>query len=597
MRCQAIKKTTNTQCRINARDDTEFCFTHTSSMVYTPVVKPIVHPVITPVFLPDIASPIIIPPSHTSGVVVPKSKLILETKVANIEFTKKSIDAQDAFEGWDFSKKNYMDCDVSYGYLAIISALYNKYQPETFIHLQNIRLLHSQLKKFHATESREVALVKLYDLVDDFIQLDAHMEMLDLWKRLNPILNNYFGPLFTYPITAEAKHKNSEINLIFHVGQKIKDDYMFGVIYEIWRYQFGILKMYEKPLVPSFEELSEDILEIQSIITNEKSQPFISKWKMITNGIIKRIWFSDTVEDTIKGNNLEKIRSMLRFFPTPYQRGANKMLYLLIPREECKEWIVKKTLNPNDHTIDNKKICGSNCLGSTILSMMLANEVGLLGNTIHVVRRPGHIFLATGNRETQWKDRSVGVIETTSRHRLANRDVCEKPLMSLIEANAYKKGDDYLVPNFYEYYIWVVMRVERHYAYKMSEGEKAVPFLQKILVYRSTNIFGVNEVILHQLVFYGKYDELKNDIRVYNRLLELVDIAITDTTSTANIKDHFSVEINFVIYMLLSFAKIQKYNTDDLKSKLKILIEKIQKETGKVPILSQATLKYESLVS
>ena len=129
---------------------------------------------------------------------------------------------------------------------------------------------------------------------------------------------------------------------------------------------------------------------------------------MIKNGLIKRIWFSDITEHTQDG--IGKLRSTLRFLPAPYQKGANKLLFLLLPQERCKQWIIHTIWNSKITQSDEKK-CGSNCLGSTILGLMFANETGLLGKTVHVVLNNTHIYLVSGNRELQWTNRTLQVIE------------------------------------------------------------------------------------------------------------------------------------------------------------------------------------------
>jgi hypothetical protein len=539
-------------------------------------------------------------PKSTKSAEEPLTKIPLTIpKPIPVQSTIKYIEAEDAFEKIDFVKHFRPDRKVSYGYLAIIAAL--RWQDPGRYQEQNLIALYPLIEKLcHPTESREMALVRLYDLLDDFIQLDAHEEMLDLWHKLNPIITNYFGPLFLFPITGNPIHKNEEIKKILQLGSTIQSDFMFGIIYELWRYQFAILRHNSKPLQTSFPEFSEDLIELQSVIVGEKFQPFIAKWKMIKKGIINRVWFSDTTDVR---DDIEKLRSILRFFPVPYQTGANKMLFLLIPQEGCKDWMVKTILNRSDKSVTPiiDKRCGVNCLGSTILSLMVANDLGLLGTKVHVVKKPTHIYLATGNRETQWTDRSVGLIETTTRHKIRPRDVCEKPLMSLIEAkNASYHMTDYLIPNIYEYYVWVVMRVEKSYQYRITQGELTVPFLNKLLLYRSTNIFGVNEVILKDLHFYGHYDTLKEDVRVYDKLLELLRNMSEDMSSIVIIKDHFALEFNFVVDLLISHqqrTKMDKSIIEDTKQKCKSILDRIYIETGKESHTTLMTLKIGSLIA
>jgi hypothetical protein len=201
---------------------------------------------------------------------------------------------------------------------------------------------------------------------------------------------------------------------------------------------------------PSFYGLSEDVLQLQywkflsmfpNVVAENKEQAYVNQWGSIRDGMMARVWFSRIEKDEIR-----KLRIMLRFFPLPYQSKSRNVLALMN--------FGKSVCDGNTSETDREESCACNCACSTTLGMMLANEVGLLGTKVHQVLSKKHTYLAVGNRETDWKDHKVTIIETTARDE-QNEDDCKRQLVSMYhieEGNMYTK-DDYLVPNLSVFYL------------------------------------------------------------------------------------------------------------------------------------------------
>ncbi len=319
------------------------------------------------------------------------------------------------------------------------------------------------------------------------------------------------------------------------VGQEILYDRHWTLINDIIKYRRQTARTQTTRLVPSFPFLSEDIIQLECLISQVENKAFLTKWKRLKEGIITRIWFSGMdLEDDI-----QKLRALLRFFPLPYNRKSSNVLAAFLENPYCQFWskdtvlteqselkrqlerskkMQRKKESEKDrrfHEEQEQKIltrqkeeetnqCGCNCLCSSKLGLMIANEVGLLGTKVHAVIGPNHIYLGVGNRETDWHERRIEVIETTARHQIQSEE-CKRPLLSLIELNqntseaGYTK-EDYLLPNYHEFYMLEIVGV--------FTSPFVYYFLRDFLITNPTNLFGANMVYLAISRYVKEEDEL-----------------------------------------------------------------------------------------
>jgi hypothetical protein len=240
-------------------------------------------------------------------------------------------------------------------------------------------------------------------------------------------------------------------------------------------------------LVESMPHLANDLIRLESMsVVQSSSEAFLTKWRLVREGIISRVWGSKAETDEI-----EKMRSMMRFFPLPYVADSNNVISLLLERDECTKWARSFYLDETSKPAPNR--CGCNCSCSTKLGVMIANEVGILGTKIHYVVGDGHAYIAVGNRDTDWVARQVQVIETTSRHRNKTKLQCTKPLIELqrISSDLYTKND-YLLPNVYEFYITSISDI-----YETKERSEEVGYFALYLLRnQATNLFGADKLAL-----------------------------------------------------------------------------------------------------
>lgn len=196
---------------------------------------------------------------------------------------------------------------------------------------------------------------------------------------------------------------------------------------------------------------------------------------------------------------------MLTFFPAPYSTFASHFVSLLdITNVDCERFNLSKRETNPDASENENRMCGCNCSCSTKLAILFANETSLLGNLIHVVSNPGHIFLVYGDRVKDWAQRRVSVIETTDRlHEYIDTEKCDRPLISLKSERPYETKER-LIPNFHEFYLDSTGDTYslRHV---LHLEQFIMPWIVDFIM-RSTNIFGLN--ILLQAIFNAS-DELR----------------------------------------------------------------------------------------
>jgi len=312
---------------------------------------------------------------------------------------------------------------------------------------------------------------QLHELLTQFIQTRADESLpQSFWDEFNFVMDQHFGKMVLSYL------KNKKLEALAHLALDIFEDVWWNVIYEMMQYKSPVVL---QTLYSSFHQLSEDLLILESYEANQESSSFLLKWSKLKTGIIARVWFS------IRNNNsIKKLRSLLRLFPQPYTLRSNNVTTLLLNSKQCQEW--ELTLEKES---ESPVGCGCNCLCSSKMGIMLANEIGLLGKSVHVVTNPGHIYLVVGDRHTEWSKREVRVIETTSRNRQLppkyEEEECARPLQSFIEFEQNRPeaayGQDELVPNYHEFYMM------------KSNGsfrKESIPFRTQFLINRSTNFWG-----------------------------------------------------------------------------------------------------------
>jgi hypothetical protein len=367
--------------------------------------------------------------------------------------------------------------EISEGGFVLLLALNRQYPNEVVLSRKQKEMLLRRIR-VDTLWSPNYDLEQLLEWINKISQLDATLPLpTNFFAEMDEILETH------YAVRLRTLYSRDN-DFYDNVAKAIVTDRYWNVVRDIIKYRDPTTI---GKLVPSFPGLSEDIIALESIALGKESAAFLLKWIKLRKGIIARVWFSHLEPDDI-----EKVRSLLRFFPLPYVLRSNNVLPLLLERTECKDWAIRYDLGQSTES-DAPTGCGCNCLCSTKMGFMIANEVGLLGKKIHVVRSPKHIYLAVGNRETDWVDRKVEVIETTGRDWDVGEIECTKPLMSLITLQnqaLYSQGD-YLLPNVHEFYMERISQIWR------SEYASAIQsFLETFIKERSTNIFGVNDFLL-----------------------------------------------------------------------------------------------------
>jgi len=172
----------------------------------------------------------------------------------------------------------------------------------------------------------------------------------------------------------------------------------------------------------------------------------------------------------------------------------------------------KKDLDANDK-------CGCNCRCGTVMGMLLANEVGLLGSKIHMVKGKQHTYLAVGN-QNDWQKKQGFLIETTERNLLPTMDECQRQFREILEIQKDKQvytREDYLRPDFYS----VLLRVFLQNGDKMNHP-RVIQFLGEILQSnKMDNLWGFMELRTYFYDEKGEDDDTLKD-NVIKNLIRLV---------------------------------------------------------------------------
>ncbi len=303
------------------------------------------------------------------------------------------------------------------------------------------------------------------EVLPAYCQLNALKELPDkLLSNIIYVMENHLGDMVEFLLSNGAP--------LEEIADMIRFDEYWNLFYEMYQYRKPVPS--SATFKPSFAQLSEDFLRAESFALNVDPEPFLSKWTLQRHGIITRVFGTS-------GKELEKLRSLLRFFPHPYEESAYSVLRILMPTQECKKWVLEKNLDPESDVSTSEK-CGCNCLCSTKLAFLLANEVGMLGTKVHVVTGRGHIYLATGDRVLDWPHKQVEVLETTNRQIIEDK-TCTKLLHSLVELNTkgYSQYDT-LLPNFAEFYLSSAAQ---------ATSTPLQVFIHRYIMERATNLWGV----------------------------------------------------------------------------------------------------------
>jgi len=316
------------------------------------------------------------------------------------------------------------------------------------------------------------ALAQIYSLISRFNVTPA-TESWPYWTELDTNLSVYY---------AEIWGNRREGSGIADFLEILRNDHLWNVIHSM--YDFHDKMNANAPLKPIFPFLSGDLMAYFCLEID--CGDLASQWSKLVKGLISRIWFT-------KGpTNVQKLRIMIQFFPTPYTMLDNNFISTLFPSESCFQ------LNAQFRLHDPESVpCGCNCVCSTYITLMIANEVGLLGKEVHLLAGPKHMYLAVGDRERDWHDRKYDVIETTERQ----HDSCPIPLRKLIDIDAeqhmernvggYRQYtmEDHLVPNFAIFYLWEIISTD------LGKNEKTNEYLQQILQRDLDNFFGAEHLI------------------------------------------------------------------------------------------------------
>jgi len=302
---------------------------------------------------------------------------------------------------------------------------------------------------------REYAIEQLLQFLSEFIQLDAFQEM-DI-DRFEEITEDYLGSLFEQEQLGVGQYRKELNNRrernedMTYAGplQKMVDesrinnirmDKFWGLINDIWKYHMPILS--KQTFTPVFPTFSEDFITIEALNEDKEPYAFLERWRRIKEGILQRVW-------KYKEDDVDKIRSLLRFFPTPYAWNAWSILPLFLSTTQCAKAITQHFLSRQEQ-LPKDSDCGCNCRCGTVLGTLLANEVGLLGSKIHVVSGTAHTYLAVGNR-ADWRSKKATIIETTHRATLDTSSGCKRQFRSIlqIQTEGYNATDQ-LVPSYYD---------------------------------------------------------------------------------------------------------------------------------------------------
>jgi len=354
---------------------------------------------------------------------------------------------------------------LTFGALVLLHTVSELHQDNNMLY----KLEHIKGTKLHVlnkSKTLEQATVDLQDMIHVFVQTPA-TQRLDVyfWDSFDETVDNYYYAAlkdFKYPL-----NRKNDTN----------PEFIYGTcLIHILKYRHPI--QHPASLKASFPNLSEDIINIECINEDLVPHALLLKWSKLKNGIISRVWDSQ-----IETKQEEKFRDLLTFFPMPYSKMQGQVLNLLLTTNECKKVKPQKNQALNEDIRD----CGCNCNCSTTLGIMIANDLGLLGNSIHVVITAGHIYLASGNRKKDWKIRDpkkLRQLETT------NRNVpfaCYRPLQPL---SKIVKDDDVLIPNTRIIYILTLTNNSRFpYLTNVDRNKQISHIIQRALESKLATIF------------------------------------------------------------------------------------------------------------
>ncbi len=462
----------------------------------------------------------------------------------------------------------------SLGYIAMLIALskFDFFSLETIA--KAIETTLQWMKIPPSNTSQEKALIQLHNFVADFATTDASIEVV-IWPKLNAIIESYFGVFFLEKTTND-------------IISKVRYDPMCSVIQEMSIYATQTVRKNSMRLQSSFLLLSEDYIfaecalsahVAQTTLDQEKVHENLMKWNHLRKGIITRIWYSKREPDEIR-----KLRTILRFFPVPYQLGSRSILPLLNPTSlSCQKFNYSKALQK--FTEEKVIGCGCNCACSSSLTMLLANEVGLLGTRVHCVNSKTHAYIAIGNRHTDWKDHKVQIIETTERNDFNDDDYCTKPLISLREVQGTEdmyRSDDYLTPNIREFYLRSVM------IFIDSFSPLSLAWMHEMLTQTCENIFGANLLLsrldFHEPIYYK--EQIQRDTGIHTRLRMLIQKELNES-SVHDLGINTELDLYAVVATYFAYE-----NSSGTRADIEHLFNHIVSSDKQVPDTHWEQLKY-----
>jgi hypothetical protein len=205
----------------------------------------------------------------------------------------------------------------------------------------------------------------------------------------------------------------------------------------------------------------------------------------------------------------------------PYQKHQGLVLNLLLTTEECKS-------NGFGGKSGMDEVCGCNCKCGSTLGLLFANDLGLLGASIHAAIQRGHMYLVYGKRSL-FQNKKMKVIESTTRNFQAASETCHMALRDLLDQpNSSYKENGWLIPNIAEYYI-----VESSFANRESlktENDAVQNILFSWMTTHTINAFGVARMM--HLLNYNPVDLVRQDKKFHRFLRQMIQKELNPSTQS-----------------------------------------------------------------
>jgi hypothetical protein len=324
-------------------------------------------------------------------------------------------------------------------------------------------------------------------LIREYARIDAHHSLtIGFWTRLDESLSNY---LYTQQVWPDEEN-------LFELARYVELDHNWTMFLMMLEYREGIKN--GDQLQSSFDYLTEDLIKEQCLAQKEAFKPYLDVWKEVQRGIIRRIWFRSSKSEQAK------LRDIMRFFPITYRLEKRSFLETINPSEECRKWTALKEEKQKETA------CGCNCVCSTQLALLISNDVGLLGKRVHYVVAPKHVYIIYGTInqvKNVFSTQNPLVFETTI---VQDEDVCIRPFSTALsesESKLYAK-EDTLLPNFYEFYIYVGSAVSA----AVKDNVAYSDFIVDVVLKHASNLYGtcmlLNRAVFELVFDYGRQEQV-----------------------------------------------------------------------------------------